>query len=108
MGLIARVTGSSLVASEAITAHLAKMRLDLKEDEASPLEKLLIRRWCCVGCPVTRPRSNTRDCYEKVCPNQRGSRLTDAWIEPMRDSCLLPRHWPRSESSRNERLRLLI
>ncbi len=52
MGLIARVTQSSLVASEAITAHLAKMRSELNEVAASPLEKLLIRRvvLCWLSC----------------------------------------------------------
>lgn len=52
MGLIARVTGSSLVASEAITAHLAKMRSELNETAASPLERLLIRRvvLCWLSC----------------------------------------------------------
>jgi hypothetical protein len=42
--LVSLVAGSSLAASEAVTSHLAKMRRDLGEDIASPLEKLLIKR----------------------------------------------------------------
>jgi hypothetical protein len=43
-GLIALAAGPSLAGSEAITAHLAKMRAELGEASASPLEKLLVRR----------------------------------------------------------------
>jgi hypothetical protein len=43
-GLIALAAGSSLVGSEAVPLHLAKMRAELGEDAASPLERLLIRR----------------------------------------------------------------
>jgi hypothetical protein len=51
-GLIALVAKSSLVASEAVSAHLAKMREELGEEWASPLEKLLIQRLvlCWLAC----------------------------------------------------------
>ena len=50
--LVALVAGPSLTASEAVTAHLAKMRKELGEDSASPLEKLLIKRLglCWLAC----------------------------------------------------------
>jgi hypothetical protein len=44
LALVALVAGPSLVVSEAITARLEKMRNELGEETASPLEKLLIRR----------------------------------------------------------------
>jgi hypothetical protein len=52
--LVSLVAGSSLTASEAITAHLAKMRRELGEAVASPLEKLLIKRvgLCWLACHV--------------------------------------------------------
>jgi len=50
--LVSLVAGPSLVASEAVTAHLAKMRQELGEESASPLEKLLIKRLalCWLAC----------------------------------------------------------
>ena len=51
-GLVSLVAGPSLAASEAITAHLARMRLDLGEEASPPLEKLLIQRLvlCWLAC----------------------------------------------------------
>jgi hypothetical protein len=51
-GLVALAAGPSLAASEAITAHLAKLRAELGEAAASPLEKLLVRRvvLCWLAC----------------------------------------------------------
>ena len=51
-GLVALVAGPSLVAAEAVTAHLAQMRADLGEGAAAPLERLLIRRLvlCWLAC----------------------------------------------------------
>jgi hypothetical protein len=50
--LVALVAGPSLAASEAVTAHLARMRAELGEDSASPLERLLITRLalCWLAC----------------------------------------------------------
>ena len=51
-GLVALVAGPSLVASETVTAHLAKTRDELGDADAPPLEKLLIRRLvlCWLAC----------------------------------------------------------
>jgi hypothetical protein len=43
-GLVALLAGASLAVAESVTAHLAKMRQELGEATASPLERLLIQR----------------------------------------------------------------
>jgi hypothetical protein len=42
--LVSLVAGPSLAASETVSANLARMRRDLGEDAATPLERLLIKR----------------------------------------------------------------
>jgi hypothetical protein len=51
-GLVALAAGPSLAGAEAVAAHLAKMRADLRDDAASPLEELLVRRvvLCWLAC----------------------------------------------------------
>jgi hypothetical protein len=51
-GLVALVARQSLAVSEAPTGHLEKMRNELGEETASPLEKLLIQRvvLCWLAC----------------------------------------------------------
>jgi hypothetical protein len=50
--LVSLVAGPSLAASEAVTAHLTKMRRELGAGAAAPLEKLLIERvaLCWLAC----------------------------------------------------------
>ena len=51
-GLVALAAGPSLAGCEAVAAHLAKMREELGEAAAPPLEKLLVRRvvLCWLAC----------------------------------------------------------
>jgi hypothetical protein len=57
-GLVALVAGPSFVAAEAIAAHLARMRQELGDASASPLEKLLIKRLvlCWLACHAAELR----------------------------------------------------
>ena len=51
-GLVALAAGPSLAGVEAVVTHLGKMRAELGEEAASPLEKLLVRRvvLCWLAC----------------------------------------------------------